>query len=174
MYTFLHIYIYIYTYTYVYVRAFGQSPHTWIRMATRRCMFNLQHKCAFIVVVYDIWLSHLLHMTLSFTTHDSLIYYALHVPNSFIIMHHISPLYWITTDTHMGRTHGWESRHGTSRLLKIIGLFCKRALWKRLYSAKETDSFKEPTNRSHTARMRIATRCCIFYLRHIPYTLLLL
>jgi len=25
-----------------------------------------------------------------------------------------------------------------SRLLKIIGLFCKRALWKRLYSAKET------------------------------------
>ena len=36
-----------------------------------------------------------------------------------------------------------------SRLLKIIGLFCKRALWKRLYSAKETCNFKEPTNRSH-------------------------
>jgi len=35
------------------------------------------------------------------------------------------------------------------RLLKIIGLFCKRALWKRLYSAKETYSFKGPTNRSH-------------------------
>ena len=28
-----------------------------------------------------------------------------------------------------------------SRLLKIIGLFCKRALQKRLYSAKETLSF---------------------------------
>jgi len=37
-----------------------------------------------------------------------------------------------------------------SRLLKIIGLFCKRALYKRLYSAKETYNFKEPTNRSHT------------------------
>jgi len=37
-----------------------------------------------------------------------------------------------------------------SRLLKIIGLFCKRALYKRLYSAKETYDFKEPTNRSHT------------------------
>jgi len=36
-----------------------------------------------------------------------------------------------------------------SRLLKIIGLFCKRALSKRRYSAKETYSFKEPTNRSH-------------------------
>jgi len=33
--------------------------------------------------------------------------------------------------------------------LKIIGLFFKRALWKRRYSAKETCNFKEPTNRSH-------------------------
>ena len=37
----------------------------------------------------------------------------------------------------------------SSRLLKIIGLFCKRALQKRRYSAKETYNFKEPTNRSH-------------------------
>ena len=36
-----------------------------------------------------------------------------------------------------------------SRLLKITGLSCKRALYKRLYSAKETYNFKEPTNRSH-------------------------
>ena len=35
------------------------------------------------------------------------------------------------------------------RLLKIIGLLCKRALSKRLHSAKETCNFKEPTNRSH-------------------------
>ena len=34
-----------------------------------------------------------------------------------------------------------------SSFLKIIGLFCKRALQKRLYSAKETYNFKEPTNR---------------------------
>jgi len=37
----------------------------------------------------------------------------------------------------------------SSRLLKIIALFCKRALQKRRYSAKETYNFKEPTNRSH-------------------------
>ena len=37
----------------------------------------------------------------------------------------------------------------TSRLLKIIGLFCERALSKRRYSAKETYHFKTPTHRSH-------------------------
>ena len=31
----------------------------------------------------------------------------------------------------------------------IIGIFCKRALQKRRYSAKETYNLKEPTNRSH-------------------------
>ena len=36
-----------------------------------------------------------------------------------------------------------------SRLLKMRGLFCKRALWKRPHSAKETYNLKEPTNRSH-------------------------
>jgi len=35
------------------------------------------------------------------------------------------------------------------RLLKIIGLFYKRALSKRRYSANETYNFKEPTNHSH-------------------------
>ena len=45
-----------------------------------------------------------------------------------------------------------------SRLLKLTGLFCKRALQKRLYSAKETYNFKEPTNRSHPVRMRHVTK----------------
>ena len=45
-----------------------------------------------------------------------------------------------------------SARYGVatmSRLLKIIGLFCKRALQKRRYSAKESYDFKKPTNRSH-------------------------
>ena len=46
-----------------------------------------------------------------------------------------------------------------SRLLKITGLFCKRALEKRLYSAKETYNFNEPTNRSHPiAQLRTSSR----------------
>ena len=36
-----------------------------------------------------------------------------------------------------------------SRLLKSTGLFCKRAPYKRRYSAKETYNFKAPTHRSH-------------------------
>jgi len=59
--------------------------------------------------------------------------------------------------SHLGMshvTHISESCHtygvaAISRLLKIIGLFRKRTLWKRLHSAKETYDFKEPTNRSH-------------------------
>ena len=34
----------------------------------------------------------------------------------------------------------------------IIGLFCKTALRRDLYSAKETYNFKEPANRSHPIR----------------------
>jgi len=47
-----------------------------------------------------------------------------------------------------------------SRLPGIIGLFCKRTLRKRLYSAKETYNLKEPTNRSHPIfQLRYATHC---------------
>jgi len=77
---------------------------------------------------------------------------------------------WMRHVTHMSDTSGlpqfassceqyavWAS-HGVvytygvatmSRLLQIIGLFCKRAVEKRLYSAKETYNFKEPSHRSH-------------------------
>ena len=50
-------------------------------------------------------------------------------------------------------TCAWSVCYGvamTSRLLKIIGFFCKRAPWKRLYPAKETCDLKEPTNRSQS------------------------
>ena len=33
--------------------------------------------------------------------------------------------------------------------INFVGLFCKRALWKRQYSAKETYHLIDPTNRSH-------------------------
>jgi len=46
-----------------------------------------------------------------------------------------------------------------SRLLTIIGLFCKRALQKRLYSAKETNDFTEPTYRSHPIPLNIRSLC---------------
>ena len=46
----------------------------------------------------------------------------------------------------------WEVSYGValvSRIDKIIGLFCKRALQKGEYSAQETCDFIDPTDRSH-------------------------
>ena len=52
-----------------------------------------------------------------------------------------------------------------SRLLKIVDLSCKRALQKRLYSAKKTYNFKEPINRSHpiVSSIWIFSKVCIYY-----------
>ena len=54
-----------------------------------------------------------------------------------------------------------------SRLPKNIGLFCKRALLKRLYSAEET-YIKEPTNHSHPIVVQTyeVGLHCIFLLVH--------
>jgi len=46
-----------------------------------------------------------------------------------------------------------------SRIEKIIGLFCKRALSKRRYSAKETYHLINPTDRSHPKCVACACAC---------------
>jgi len=45
-----------------------------------------------------------------------------------------------------------------SRIDKIISTFCKRALEKRLYSAKEIYNLIEPTNRSHPISVSVCER----------------
>ena len=42
-----------------------------------------------------------------------------------------------------------------SRIDKMIGLFCKRALQKRQYSAKETYNLIDPTECSHPILMNL-------------------
>ena len=65
----------------------------------------------------------------------------------------------------------WYGVASISRLLKIIGLFCKRALWKRRYSTKETYDFKEPTNGSHPIANDILMcrdcMCGYHYMSHV-------
>ena len=51
-----------------------------------------------------------------------------------------------------------------SRLDKIIGLFCKRALQKRQYSAEETCGFIDPTDRSHPICILFA---CVYVTRQL-------
>jgi len=71
------------------------------------------------------------------------------------LFYRISSLLWGSCAKTRAQIHAHCFRYGvaiTSRLLKIMGLFCKRALWKRRYSVKETYHCKEPTNRSHPIR----------------------
>ena len=66
--------------------------------------------------------------------------------------HYTRPLEGLALEGHIAITHSNESLHGVatiSRMLKNIGLFCKRALQKRPVFCKETCIFKHPTNRSH-------------------------
>ena len=56
------------------------------------------------------------------------------------------------------RSIRWYGVASVSRIDKIIGLFCKRALTKRRYSAKVTWSLIDPTDRRHP--ISINNMCC--------------
>ena len=58
-----------------------------------------------------------------------------------------------------------------SGLIKIIGHFCKRALQKRRYSAKETYNLIDPTDRSHPIH-EMTIEMCIFAQRHELHSVL--
>ena len=110
-------------------------------------------------VMSHIWMSHVLHVYESCLTDEWVM--------SRIWMSHVTHM---NNSCHAGRRrprklprHTYEQFHAAhmkescltygvatiSRLLKFVSLFCKWALQKRLYSAKETYNFKEPTSRSH-------------------------
>jgi len=56
----------------------------------------------------------------------------------------------------------------------MIGLFCKRALQKRRYSARETYNFKEPTNRSHPTSLFHCVQFCCWVNRCFRFSLFFL
>ena len=62
-----------------------------------------------------------------------------------------------THNTQHTQSHNTNIQHTPSQL---IGLFCKRALLKRRYFAKETYHFKEPTIRSHPISSCTQTMLC--------------
>jgi len=75
----------------------------------------------------------------------------------------------------MSKSAAYASRYAygvaaTSTLLKITGLFCKRDLQKRRYSAEETYDFKEPANCSRPIRAWLTslTWCeCVVCVCHV-------
>jgi len=125
-------------------------------------------------VMSHIWMSHVTHTNASRHTHECVMAYIWMSDTPYFNESHE----WVTPHTYMRHTHTYTShathmnewyhtfkgviwvRHTShthqtygvaslSRIDKIIGLFCKRALLKRLYSAKETCSLIDPTNRRH-------------------------
>ena len=69
------------------------------------------------------------------------------ISNYFVCTTNYTIIYWPYKTNHAYTCS--ISMYTCSRLLKITCLFCKRALWKRWYSAQEAYNLKEPTNRSH-------------------------
>ena len=62
------------------------------------------------------------------------------------------PKVYVTIFFRIQSGHHFMCEYGValiSGLDEIVGLFCKRALYKRRYSAKETYNFIDPANRSH-------------------------
>jgi len=94
-------------------------------------------------VMSHIWASHVIRIHVSCHTPDCVMSHA-----RMIFVTHLSDS--CHTQEYMCMSHTWL--YGVvlvGRIDKIIGLFCKRALLKRLYSAKETYNFIDPTDRSH-------------------------
>jgi len=126
---FISVHIYMYVYIYVYT-------HTYIVMHIK--MVITIHK--YIRNSYDSPSSAYVYM-----------YEYIYVYTHTYIYMHIKMVITIHKYKHNSydSPSSWYGVATISRLLQIICLFCKRALQKRLYSARETYNFKEPTNRSH-------------------------
>jgi len=121
-----------------YVMQHAKLCVTWLVAHDILCQFGTW-QILWHMTYYIMW-----HMTYLYVRHDTneswhMTYYA---------------QYTLRSDTYA--THYTYGVASIRRLLKMIGLFCKRALQKRLYSAKETYNFMEPTNRSHPIM------CCIY------------
>ena len=82
---------------------------------------------------------------------------------------------YIYTHTHSMYTYYINKCYGMamrSRLLKIIGLFCRTQSLLQGSFAKETYNFKEPTNRSHPIRITILVVIVVIVaaIERSPYT----
>jgi len=113
------------------------------------------------------WISHICDMNESYVWYDSFICVCrerrMHPWEAQIPVIHDSFICetWLVHMWDMTHLHEWHESVMSvirlihmcvatiSRLLKMTGVFCKKALEKRPYSAKETYHFKELTNRSH-------------------------
>ena len=132
IYIYKHMYIYFKIYIYLYVQIYTRT-HAHTRTYTHALTRTHTHINRTIMWIYaasarsELWLPAVAVVILEWLT-------------------------FVSTQIMASKDAGRCDLYGVAtirRLLKVIGLFCKRALQKRIYSVKETYNFKEPTSRSH-------------------------
>jgi len=89
-----------------------------------------------------------IHTTTIFVTRFSI--WVSHIENLYVRLLAVYISVWLLLLLHSILTYVVLTCTYRRSYMGIIGLFCKRALQKRRYSAKETYDFKEPTNRSRS------------------------
>jgi len=139
---------YIYTYIYTYAHYVSQKRMSCGRNTSTNTQIDA-HIHTYIHTYTHIHLciphAHVMHKCTPMSCH---VFVMFHKWNFTIdILHMAFHTCCLTHDIHV-----WWFTYGVasvSRIDKITGLFCKRALQKRRYSAKETYNFIDPTDRSH-------------------------
>jgi len=154
IYIYVCIYIYVHTYIYIYVHICDSRTSRWWNVAK-----NLQFQLT-IKLIWKMFTSRAVTIVLARS-----IFFKI---SSTVSLHRKSRSDLSFENVYLARSHECASvcghseksarfwiEHGVAKIcrrLKIIGLFCKSALWKRRYDAKETYTFKEPTDHSHRIR----------------------
>ena len=136
-----HIHIHIKTHTHIHTRTHTLPLSRTHLFQIRTCDITYFRKSCSISHMYTHTSTHTQTHTLSRSHTLSLAHSHTHT--------HTHPSAWFICEILL---IGCIASYGVptiGRHLKIIGLFCKRALQKRLYSSNETYNFQEPTNRSH-------------------------
>ena len=149
-----HIYMLVATHTKFFVAMHMHIEQICVHESQRTRAYVLQQKCTCVAANMCICVATKMcvHRATSRTHTFSLNYGLCTHSKSFMSAQHI----WLCKMSECVFTQKTEclcvAAYGVatiSRLLKIIGLFCKNPLQKRRYSAKETYTFKEPTTFSH-------------------------
>jgi len=135
----------------IYITHMNESRHTreWFMSHT-----GMSHDA----LILHIWMSHSTHVSESCRIYEGAMAHSYYTYEWVTAQResHVTHMNesWLIDITHMNKScHTcewvmsltqmfWCGVATISRLPKNIDLFCKRALWKRLYSAKETYNFK--------------------------------
>jgi len=157
---YIHTYIHIYVFTHIYIYI---HIHTYIYLSIYMFANVYRYIHIFIYIHTGIYI-------------HTYIYLRREVVTSSVLFWRCALLFWLRTYNRntwrynrKTRMHVYMQLYGVatiSRLLEIIGLFCRISSLLHGSFAKETYHFKEPTNRSHPIFGSVCSRCgCVHIMK---------